>query len=124
VLTLGAAQYGVCLIGAAVLISISWSNTLVCPRLGPELITLTLGNFSPPRAHRKKGPSEIDKLEPYNMAHDLLNQKANITYGQMLEYSNQQRNLALALKRPFLLKEIPTPPLEMMEANIIQPKES
>ncbi|CAG8702682.1 10975_t:CDS:2, partial [Cetraspora pellucida] len=90
---------------------------------GPDLITLILGNFIPLRSLRKKGPSEIDKLEPYNMTHDLLNQKANITYSQMLKYTNQRKNLALALKRPFLTEKILTPPLEMMKANIIQLKE-
>ncbi|CAG8612411.1 11572_t:CDS:2, partial [Scutellospora calospora] len=70
------------------------------------------------------GTSEIDKLEPYNVVYDLLSMKANITIGQVLKYPNQRRNLALALKRPFLPEEMPTPPPEMMETNTAQTKES
>ncbi|CAG8729515.1 12998_t:CDS:2, partial [Cetraspora pellucida] len=41
-----------------------------------------------------------DKIKPYDIANDLLAAKSNATFGQLLQYSNQKRNLARALRRP------------------------
>ncbi|CAG8485680.1 11485_t:CDS:2 [Scutellospora calospora] len=78
---------------------------------------------SPPKPRRKRGPSVIDKLDSYDMAVDIMNQRANVTLGQILRYPDQRKKLVNALKRPFP----PTPPIptivqvpEEMETNAAQ----
>ncbi|CAG8756452.1 8452_t:CDS:2 [Cetraspora pellucida] len=61
---------------------------------------------------RKRGPSIIDKIELYNIANDLLAAKSNAMFGQLLQYPNQKRNLAKALRRPPHTKE----------ANLVDPQ--
>ncbi|CAG8578356.1 3738_t:CDS:2 [Cetraspora pellucida] len=54
---------------------------------------------------RKSGPSVVDNLVPYNIADDLLNTRANTTYGQMLQYPNQRQNLAQVMRQPLVALE-------------------
>ncbi|CAG8469669.1 6930_t:CDS:2, partial [Dentiscutata heterogama] len=71
---------------------------------------------------RKRGTSVIDKLVPYNIAEDLLNSRANATYGQLLQYPNQRSNLAQVLRRPLVAqepKEIRIPQ-EVQEPQVIE----
>ncbi|CAG8518727.1 3657_t:CDS:2, partial [Cetraspora pellucida] len=56
-------------------------------------------------SRRKRGLSVVDNLMPYNIADDLLNTRANTTYGQMLQYLNQRRNLAQVMRRPLVALE-------------------
>ncbi|CAG8448442.1 10125_t:CDS:10 [Cetraspora pellucida] len=51
---------------------------------------------------RKREPLVIDNIEQYNIAQDLLNIKANITYSHLLQYSNQKCHLTNVLKRLFV----------------------
>ncbi|CAG8775022.1 3723_t:CDS:1, partial [Ambispora leptoticha] len=51
------------------------------------------------RIVNKRLPSVVDKLDPYNIAEDLLSMQARATYGQLLQYPNQRRNLAKAVRR-------------------------
>ena len=73
------------------------------------------------KLRRKRDPSVIDQLAPYNVAEDILNLPASATIGQMLQYPNQRRNLAKVLRRPFPLhSEIEhqeTVPLRLAEAK-------
>ncbi|CAG8741513.1 126_t:CDS:2, partial [Cetraspora pellucida] len=70
---------------------------------------------SPPtRPRHKRGPSVVDLAPTYNIADDLLQQKSNATYAQILQISKKRRNLAQALKRPL------TTPVK--ETNLADPK--
>ncbi|CAG8733271.1 12367_t:CDS:2, partial [Cetraspora pellucida] len=60
----------------------------------------------------KRGPSIVDKIELYDIANDLLAAKSNAMFGQLLQYPNQKRNLARALRRPPHTKE----------ANLVDPQ--
>ncbi|CAG8615566.1 11185_t:CDS:2 [Acaulospora morrowiae] len=55
-----------------------------------------------PRIKRQRGPSVVDQAPLYNVAEDLLNQRANATYAQLLQIPKQRQNLAQALKRPIV----------------------
>ncbi|CAG8719930.1 10580_t:CDS:2, partial [Racocetra persica] len=57
--------------------------------------------INPPR--RRRGLSIVDLAAPYNIAKDLLNQKANAIYAQMLQIPKQRCNLAEVLKRPLIM---------------------
>ena len=48
----------------------------------------------------KSQPSEIDNLDPYNIANDIFSMPASATLGQMLQNPSQRRNLVKILKRP------------------------
>ncbi|CAG8552801.1 313_t:CDS:2 [Racocetra fulgida] len=54
---------------------------------------------------RKRGLSVIDLLAPYNITDDILTKPSSATVGQILQYPNQHRNLAKALRRPLLTEE-------------------
>ncbi|CAG8559270.1 17916_t:CDS:2 [Gigaspora margarita] len=71
------------------------------------------------RPRRRRDPSTVDKLDPYNVAQDILTMKASATIGQLLQYPNQRRNLAQVLKRPLVVELDPD-----METNIVQPTNS
>ena len=58
--------------------------------------------LKPPKTIRKRNQklsSVIDQLEPYDISKDLLNRQAQATYGQLLQYPNQCKNLAQTMKR-------------------------
>ncbi|CAG8697065.1 2782_t:CDS:2, partial [Cetraspora pellucida] len=57
------------------------------------------------KSKRKLGPSMIETLKPYNITNDILSLPTSATVGQILQYSNQRRNLAKILKRTVLLSE-------------------
>ncbi|CAG8752705.1 742_t:CDS:2, partial [Cetraspora pellucida] len=57
------------------------------------------------KPQQKRRPSIINKVELYNVANDILEIRANATVGQLLQYSNQRRNLAKIIRRPPNLKE-------------------
>ena len=44
-------------------------------------------------------------MEPYNIANDILTQKANVTLGQMLQLPRQRRNFTEIVKRPVVAME-------------------
>lgn len=44
----------------------------------------------------------VDLIPKYNIAEDLLNQRANTTYAQMLQIPKQRQNLTQALQRPLI----------------------
>ncbi|RIA99835.1 hypothetical protein C2G38_2237371 [Gigaspora rosea] len=68
------------------------------PSIAQESISLK-------KMKRKRGPSKIDSLTPYNVADDILHLPTSITVGQLLQYPNQRRNLAKILKRSAISKE-------------------
>ncbi|CAG8766085.1 3997_t:CDS:2, partial [Cetraspora pellucida] len=70
----------------------------------------------PTQPRHKRGPSVVDLAPTYNIADDLLQQKSNATYAQILQIPKQRRNLAQALKRPLIT------PVE--ETNLVDPKPS
>ena len=53
-----------------------------------------------PKKKTKRGPSQIDQMPTYNVMQDLLQMPSTAKIGQLLQYSNQQRNLAQGLRRP------------------------
>lgn len=57
------------------------------------------------KVRRKREPSVIDSLDPYDVADDILALPATATIGQMLQYPNQRRNLAKLLRRPAAMPE-------------------
>ncbi|CAG8781668.1 772_t:CDS:1, partial [Acaulospora morrowiae] len=56
-----------------------------------------VGVIKKPR--RKRLPSVVDTLKPYDISEDILSMKANATFAQLLKYPDQQRNLSKILKR-------------------------
>ncbi|CAG8854031.1 16761_t:CDS:2, partial [Gigaspora margarita] len=68
------------------------------------------------RHQPRRDPSVVDKLDPYNVAEDILSMQASATIGQLLQYPNQRRNLAQVLKRPMVVEIEPD-----METNVVQP---
>ncbi|CAG8664047.1 17619_t:CDS:2, partial [Cetraspora pellucida] len=76
------------------------------------------------RIRRKREPSVIDKLVPYDMSNDIISLKANVTLGQMLQYPDQRQKLAKVLKRPLLPLVPVAPPLELMETHTVQENSS
>ncbi|CAG8762429.1 11529_t:CDS:1, partial [Cetraspora pellucida] len=78
-------------------------------------------SVDPPQVpRRKRGPSVVDNLEPYNIVQDLLNMKANVSYGQMLQYPDQKRHLANAMKRPLVPVATQDPEPTNMEVTTAQ----
>ncbi|RIA94317.1 hypothetical protein C1645_818239, partial [Glomus cerebriforme] len=61
---------------------------------------VSMKNATPPKPKTKRGPSVIEQLPPYNIADDILTQKANVTLGQMLQLPKQCRNFAEIIRRP------------------------
>ncbi|CAG8709154.1 6692_t:CDS:2, partial [Acaulospora morrowiae] len=55
-----------------------------------------------PRVKRQRGPSVVDQAPLYNVAEDLLRQRANATYAQLLQIPKQRQHLAQVLKRPII----------------------
>ncbi|CAG8542574.1 4497_t:CDS:2, partial [Scutellospora calospora] len=62
----------------------------------PTIETSNINN----KSKRKRGPSIVDSLTPYDVAEDLLSLPTSATLGQLLQYPNQRKNLAKLLKRP------------------------
>ncbi|CAG8843059.1 15027_t:CDS:1, partial [Gigaspora margarita] len=52
------------------------------------------------KSRTKHQLSIIDQLELYDILTDLLTSRVNVTYSQMLRYSDQEQKLAKILKRP------------------------
>ncbi|CAG8661664.1 16912_t:CDS:2 [Cetraspora pellucida] len=57
---------------------------------------------SPPRPRQKRESSIINKLVPYDVSDDIINSRANVTLGQILQYPDQCQKLAKVLKCPLL----------------------
>ncbi|CAG8728299.1 8899_t:CDS:1, partial [Acaulospora morrowiae] len=55
-----------------------------------------------PRVKHQRGPSVVDQAPLYNVAEDLLRQRANATYAQLLQILKQRQHLAQVLKRPII----------------------
>ncbi|CAG8667184.1 10746_t:CDS:2, partial [Acaulospora morrowiae] len=55
-----------------------------------------------PRVKCQRGPSVVDQALLYNVAKDLLSQRANATYAQLSQIPKQQQHLAQVLKRPII----------------------
>lgn len=53
----------------------------------------------PKRILKRHLPSVIDQLTPYDISEDLLSMRAQAMYGQLLQYPNQRRYLAKAMRR-------------------------
>jgi hypothetical protein len=51
------------------------------------------------RVRKYRGKSVIDKVEDYNILEDLMQQKAQATFAQMLKDPKQQKLLRDAMKR-------------------------
>ncbi|CAG8836745.1 4285_t:CDS:1, partial [Racocetra persica] len=69
------------------------------------------------RPRRKRGPSVIDQLESYDIAEDIMSLMANVTVGQMLQYSDQRQKLTKALRRPLPPLEPSVAPPKTMQIN-------
>ncbi|CAG8504509.1 31237_t:CDS:2 [Gigaspora margarita] len=54
---------------------------------------------------KKRGPSKIDSLTPYNVADDILSLPTSVKVEQILQYPNQRKNLVKILKRLSISKE-------------------
>ena len=58
-----------------------------------------------PKIRKKRGPNRFDQEQEYDIIEDFINQKANITYGQLMKNSsNQMAKMRKAMTRP-LIKE-------------------
>ena len=55
--------------------------------------TIVNNTTSTPRRRIPRGPSILDNIEPYNIWDDLVNVKANVNIGQMMQCREQQRKL-------------------------------
>ena len=51
------------------------------------------------RVKKTKGKSQFDKVQPYDIVNDFMNQKANVTFAQVIQDRKQEKNLREALKR-------------------------
>jgi hypothetical protein len=58
-----------------------------------------------PKIKKKRGPNRFDQEQEYDIIEDFINQKANITYGQLMKNSsNQMAKMKKVMTRP-LIKE-------------------
>src|SRR5260364_235263 len=80
-----------------------------------EQIPIEVEQHIPPvkKILKKRLPSKVDQLNPYDISEDLLETPAHITYGQLLQYPNQWRNLAKALRR----KKAPSTKANHLQTN-------
>lgn len=77
----------------------NWPTPMEEDRPEQDLIFVP-GAYNRPR-HRRE-PSVVDLTPLYNIAEDLLNQRANATYSQLLQVPKQRQNLSYALWCPLI----------------------
>ncbi|CAG8478711.1 6515_t:CDS:2 [Cetraspora pellucida] len=92
------------------------------------VVQLVIVNLQPPvpeapvalstRPRRKRGPSVINQLAPYEETVDIRNARANVMLEQILQYPDQSQKLAKALQR--LLPPLEPSSLSLESINAIQ----